>query len=65
MTQKHTPFYTTEFQKRGVRLYHTHRPEYSSNNAAYRGILSKLGCSSDSLRAWCLQAEKDAGERLA
>ena len=62
-TKKHTPTYTAEFRERGVRLYREHRSDYTSDNAAYRAVASKLGCSHDTLRAWCLQAARDAGER--
>jgi transposase-like protein len=58
-----TPKYTSEFRERGVRLYREHRPDYTSDNAAYRAIASKLGCSHDTLRAWCLQVARDAGDR--
>ena len=61
--RKHTPSYTSEFRARGIRLFKENRPDYASDNAAYRAISSKLGCSPDSLRAWCRQAERDAGER--
>ena len=64
MTQrKHTPTYTAEFRDRGIRLFRENRANYSSNNGAYKAIASKLGCSPDSLRAWCQQAERDAGMR--
>ncbi len=64
MTQrKPTPTYTPEFRERGIRLFKENRANYSSDNAAYRAIASKLGCSPDSLRAWCQQAERDAGMR--
>ena len=61
--KKPTPTYTAEFRERGVRLYREHRPDYTSDNAAYRAIASKLGCSHDTLRSWCLQAARDSGER--
>ena len=61
--KKHTPTYTAEFRERGVRLYREHRSDYTSDNAAYRAVASKLGCSHDTLRAWCLQAARDSGER--
>ena len=61
--KKHTPTYTAEFRERGVRLYREHRPDYTSDNAGYRAIAAKLGCSHDTLRAWCLQAARDSGER--
>ena len=64
MTQrKPTPTYTAEFRERGIRLFKENRSNYSSDNAAYKAIASKLGCSPDSLRAWCQQAERDAGLR--
>lgn len=64
MTQrKHTPTYTAEFRERGIRLFKENRANYPSDNAAYMAITSKLGCSPDSLRAWCQQAERDAGIR--
>lgn len=61
--KKRTPAYTAEFRERGVRLFRERRPDYTSDNAAYRAIAPKLGCSHDTLRAWCIQAARDAGER--
>ena len=57
----YTPRYPVELRARGVRLFHDHRSEYSSDHAAYRAIAPKLGCSPDSLRAWRRQAERNAG----
>ena len=63
MTQrKPTPTYTATFRERGIRLFKENRSNYSSDNAAYREIASKLGCSPDSLRAWCQQLECDSGK---
>ena len=59
----YTPTYPAELRERGVRLFQEHRAEYRSDNAAYRAIAPKLGCSADSLRVWCQRAERDAGER--
>ena len=59
----YTPTYPAELRERGVRLFREHRGEYASDNAAYRAIAPKLGCSPDSLRVWCQRAERDAGER--
>ena len=61
--KKPTPSYSAKFRERGIRLYREHRSEYTSDNKAYRAIASKLGCSHDTLRAWCIQAARDAGER--
>ena len=64
MTQrKPSPTYTPEFRARGIRLFAENRSNYASDNAAYRAIAPKLGCSPDSLRGWCQQAERDAGNR--
>lgn len=62
-TKKTPPRYTVEFRARGIRLYREHRCEYASDNAAYKAIASKLGCSHDTLRAWCIQSARDTGER--
>ncbi len=61
--KKHTPVYPAELRERGVRLVRENRAEYASDTAAYRAIAPKLGCSPDSLRLWCQQAERDAGQR--
>jgi transposase len=48
MTQrKPTPSYTAEFRARGVRLFNENRADYTSDNAAYRAIAPKIGCSPD------------------
>ena len=59
----YTPTYPAELRARGVRLFREHLSEYSSDNAAYRAIAPKLGCSPDSLRVWCQRVERDTGER--
>lgn len=39
---KPTPKCTAKVRKRGVRLYRDYRPDYTSDNAAYRAIASTL-----------------------
>ena len=64
MTQKkYTPVYNAEFRERAVRLVRDNRADYASDNAAYLAIAPRLGCSPDSLRVWCNQTTRDAGER--
>ena len=41
----YTPSYPAELRDRGVRLFKDHRADYPSDNAAYRAIAPKLGCS--------------------
>jgi transposase-like protein len=40
-----------------------HRGEHESEWAAICSIASKLGCSSETLRNWVRQAERDSGQR--
>lgn len=61
--QRFTPAYPAELRERGVRLFRENRGDYASDTAAYEAIAPKLGCSPDSLRIWCQQAERDAGQR--
>ena len=61
--RKHTPAYPAELRGRGVRLFQENRADHASANAAYKPIAPKLGCSPDSLRSWCQQAERDGGRR--
>jgi len=61
--RKHTPAYPAELRERGVRLFQENRADHASDNAAYKAIAPKLGCSPDSLRGWCQQAERDSGRR--
>jgi len=60
---RHTPAYPAELRERGVRMFRENRADYSSDTAAYKAIAPKLGCSPDSLRVWCQQAERDTGQR--
>ena len=39
------------------------KTRYARDTAAYKAIAPKLGYSPDSLRVWCQQAERDAGQR--
>ena len=61
--KKHAPAYPAELRERGVRLFRENRVNYSSDSAAYKAIAPKLGCSPDSLRVWCQQAERNSGQR--
>jgi transposase-like protein len=62
-SRRFTPAYPAEQRERGVRLFRENRADYTSDTAAYKAIAPKLGCSPDSLRVWCQQAERDAGQR--
>jgi transposase-like protein len=54
--------YPAEFRERAVQMVVDHLESYRSLTAAVSDIARKLGCSSDSLRVWYKQAQRDAGK---
>jgi transposase len=55
--------YSPEVRERAVRLVREHGPEHPSQWAAIAAIAPKLGCTSETLRRWVRQAERDTGHR--
>jgi transposase len=55
--------YSPELRERAVRTVSEHSPEYPSQWATIRSVGEKIGCSTDALRRWVRQAERDAGHR--
>ena len=58
-----TTRYSAEVRERAVLLVTEHRDEYGSQWAAIQSIAAKIGCTTESLRRWVLQAERDQGKR--
>ena len=59
----HTSRRYREIRERAVRLVFEHQDEYPSQWAAIRSIAEKSGMTSETLRTWVRQAERDTGGR--
>jgi len=55
--------YSPEVRERAVRMVLEHQGEYASQWATIGSIAAKIGCTSETLRKWVRQAERDAGRR--
>jgi len=55
--------YSPEVRERAVRMVMEHRGEYETEWATITSIAHKIGCSTETLRNWVRQAERDAGLR--
>ena len=57
------PKYPAELRERAVRLVFEQQSTYPSQWAAIVSIAEKMGCSTEALRKWLRQAERDSGQR--
>jgi transposase len=55
--------YSPEVRERAVRLVFEHQGEYSSQWSAMESIAPKIGCTTETLRKWVRQAERNQGHR--
>jgi transposase len=55
--------YPTEFRERAVRLVTESESSHDSEWAAIESVAGKIGCSTEALRHWVRQAQRDSGKR--
>ncbi len=55
--------YSPEVRERAVRLVFDNAHQHDSQWAAIRSVAEKIGCTSETLRHWVRQAERDTGRR--
>jgi len=55
--------YSPELRERAVRMVFEHAQEHPSQWATIRSVADKLGCTTEALRRWVRQAERDGGTR--
>ena len=55
--------FPAEVRERAVRLVMEGESQYDSQWSAIKSVAAKIGCTSETLRKWVRQAERDAGTR--
>ena len=56
--------YSPEVKERAVRMVLDQQHQHESQWAAIVSVASKIGCTSETLRKWVRQAERDTGKRV-
>src|SRR5215208_6085391 len=62
-TKKTAKSYSPEVRARAVRMVLEHQGEHASQWVAIGSIAAKIGCTTETLRGWVRQAERDQNLR--
>jgi transposase len=62
-TKKTAASYSPEVRERAVRLVLEGGGDHATQWAAIDSVASKIGCTTETLRKWVRQAERDGGQR--
>lgn len=57
--------YPPEVRERAGRMVFEHAGEHESQWAAIGSIAAKIGCTTETLRNWVRQAEREEGRRMS
>ena len=63
MTKKSSNRFSPGVRQRAVRMVQEHGSDHTSQWAAIGSIAAKIGCTTETLRQWVRQAERDGGQR--
>jgi transposase len=63
MTKKTSNRFSPEIRERAVRMVLEHGGDHASRWSAIGSIAAKIGCTTEALRQWVRQAERDQGRR--
>src|ERR687893_1372563 len=63
MTKRTSNRFSPEVRQRAVRMVLEHGGDHASQWAAIGPIAAKIGCTTEALRQWVRQAERDQGLR--
>jgi transposase len=63
MTKQTSNRFSPEVRQRAVRMVLDHGGDHASQWAAIGSIAAKIGCTTETLRQWVRQAEREGGQR--
>ena len=61
--KRKSPKFSPEVMERAVRMVEESASQHESQWAAIESVAAKIGCTSETLRRWVRQHERDTGQR--